>query len=160
MSRARSIDEVIVALEATAGAVYLAARKLGITAQAIYKRAKKNKRIKRAIDRFRGEHIDLAESQLKLAVRDGKAWAIEFTLKTIGKDRGYCERKEVDAALHGPDEGPIEVRSDTIGYDQFARAFAGVVGSAADRAAGVANTSKDDPAKPLDPELAEGERIS
>lgn len=36
--------------------------------------------------------LDLAESQLKVAVSKGEAWAICFTLKTKGRKRGYVER--------------------------------------------------------------------
>lgn len=41
---------------------------------------------------------DDAESALYKAVREGEAWAVCFYLKTQGKDRGYCERSEVQTA--------------------------------------------------------------
>ena len=38
---------------------------------------------------------DNAESALGLATLRGEAWAVCFTLKCLGKDRGYIERGEV-----------------------------------------------------------------
>ena len=36
---------------------------------------------------------------------NGEPWAIQMTLKTIGKSRGYVERQEVT----GADSSPIEL---------------------------------------------------
>ncbi len=38
--------------------------------------------------------VDTAELKLHSAVRRGEPWAVCFTLKCLGKDRGYAERQE------------------------------------------------------------------
>jgi len=52
---------------------------------------------------------DNAESALNRAVINGEAWAVCFTLKTQGKDRGYIERTQQE--ITGRDGGPIEQRT-------------------------------------------------
>jgi hypothetical protein len=74
--------------------VYLAADKLNCHPDTIYKRARKEKPIADAIEHARGKMLDVAESALKCATLNGEAWAVCFTLKTIGKHRGYVERIE------------------------------------------------------------------
>ena len=46
------------------------------------------------VDEVKEEQIDLAESELRKLVKSGNMTAIIFTLKTIGKERGYIERTE------------------------------------------------------------------
>jgi hypothetical protein len=87
--------KIIGALAASGGMVYLAAKSLGCDPGTIYKRAKENCEIQNAIDNARGEMIDAAETALKVAVLNREAWAVCFTLKTIGKERGYTERNEI-----------------------------------------------------------------
>jgi len=41
----------------------------------------------------------MAENKLASKVNDGDTTAIIFTLKTIGRERGYIERKEWDGNL-------------------------------------------------------------
>ena len=90
--------QIINAVKATNGMVYLAARQLGCSPQAIYKRMTKSHIIKQAVDDSRGELIDISEQKLRIAVLNGEPWAIALTLKTIGKHRGYVERQEVTGA--------------------------------------------------------------
>ena len=49
--------------------------------------------------------LDLAEGSLFDQVRKGNITAIIFTLKTIGKHRGYVERQEVT----GADGGKVQI---------------------------------------------------
>lgn len=86
--------EIVEALKATGGMVYMAARKLGCNPSTIHVRAKTSPEIQAAIDNARGDMLDMAEHELKKAVRGGDMTAIIFTLKTIGKHRGYVERVE------------------------------------------------------------------
>lgn len=74
----------------------MAARSLGCNPATIYKRMQRNPEIEQAIKDKREEFIDSAETALKQAVGGGEAWAVCFTLKTIGRQRGYYERQEVD----------------------------------------------------------------
>jgi len=97
--------QILEALKATGGLVYMAARKLGCDPSTINKRAKTSPEIQAAIDNARGDMLDMAEHELKKAVRGGDMTAIIFTLKTIGKGRGYVERIEQT----GPNGGPVQI---------------------------------------------------
>ena len=57
----------------------------------------------------REEKIDFIESQLFRKIADGDTTSIIFALKTLGKSRGYVERKEIS----GPDGSklnPIDIK--------------------------------------------------
>lgn len=61
--------------------------------------------VKAALMSERRALVDLAETGLRSALLSREAWAIAFTLKTLGKDDGYAERQEVT----GKDGAAIEV---------------------------------------------------
>jgi hypothetical protein len=89
--------DLISALERTHGMIYLAAKELGCDPSTIYRRAEKDKKIRHTIDSFRGQIIDKAELKLETAVMNGEPWAITLALKTIGKNRGYVEKQEIES---------------------------------------------------------------
>lgn len=89
-----SSEQIIQALRDTNGLVSLAAKKLGCVPQTIYNRAKKSQTIQQAIDESREELVDYAELALRSALLSKEPWAVQFTLKTLGKSRGYVERQE------------------------------------------------------------------
>lgn len=101
-----STANIIKALERTHGMIYLAAEDLGCAAITIYRRAEKVQAVQDTINSYRGKLIDKAELKLEQAVLNGEPWAIQFTLKTIGKSRGYVERQEVT----GADAGPLTIK--------------------------------------------------
>ena len=96
--------QIITALKNNAGLVAVSAKKLNITPQAIYKRAKAEPKIQRTLETCRAEVIDLAEGKLFEAVKEAKPWAICFILKCLAKERGYVERQEIAGASGGPIE--------------------------------------------------------
>ena len=98
--------DILAALEKTHGMIYLAASALGCSASTIYRRADKDKKIQDCIDSFRGQLIDKAELKLEQAVMAGEPWAVQFSLRTIAKSRGYVERREVT----GADGKPMNIR--------------------------------------------------
>jgi hypothetical protein len=102
--------EMIDALTAAKGMVYVAARKLECSAQTVYTYAEKYPAVKEAMKQERGLMVDIAEIALYKAVQNGEPWAVSLTLKTIGKDRGYTERQEIT----GADGGPLNVRVEDI----------------------------------------------
>ena len=61
--------------------------------------------VKAVYEEERETLIDFAENQLFKQVQDGNITAIIFTLKTIGKSRGYVERQEVT----GADGGKLQI---------------------------------------------------
>ena len=91
-------DELIAGLKSAGGMVHLAARQLGCAPTVIYRRLKRSERLREVLEDQREEFLDIAEASLKRKVIDGEGWAVCFTLKTLGKSRGYVERKELTGA--------------------------------------------------------------
>jgi hypothetical protein len=95
--------QVIVALQATKGMVYLAAKRLKCDPDTVLNYCKRYPSVEAAKQTQRGELVDLAEQKLRESIQNGEAWGITLCLKTIGKDRGYVERQEVT----GNDGAPL-----------------------------------------------------
>lgn len=88
--------QMIDALKAASGMVYVAARKLGCDPKTVYNYAKRYPSVQQAIDSERGHFLDTTELALQRAVLAGEGWAVCFTLKTLGKERGYIERRQIE----------------------------------------------------------------
>lgn len=89
------------ALKAKAGNIAAAARELGVSRSTVYRRIDAAPTLKQLVTDTREELIDIAESALRREVIDGNITAIIFTLKTLGKARGYVERSEITGAAGG-----------------------------------------------------------
>jgi hypothetical protein len=87
------------------GNVSAAARQLGVTRQGLHKYLRTRPRLRAVLDEARQRLLDLAEEQLGRAVREGALWAVLFTLKTVGKSRGWGERPP-----HEPPEGWVPIK--------------------------------------------------
>ncbi len=87
-----TVAQVVEALNTSQGMVYLAARMLGCCPNTVYNYAERHAKVKEAIHTKQGERLDMAEVALLKAVTKGEAWAVCFTLKTLGKKRGFIER--------------------------------------------------------------------
>jgi len=93
--------QMIEALEQTYGLVSPAARRIGCSPQTVYNYARRYTAVQDAIEEGRCCLLDLAGFSLFEAVEgcvmaDGtivppQRWAIEFVLRTRGRDRGYTE---------------------------------------------------------------------
>jgi hypothetical protein len=86
--------QVIEALERSAGIRSAAARQLRCSPSTITYYIDKCPQIAEACEEIREGIIDMAEGQLVSAVQNGNLTAVIFTLKTIGRERGYSERVE------------------------------------------------------------------
>jgi hypothetical protein len=84
-------QQVIDALKATRGMVYLTARRLGCDPDTVMRYCKRYPTVEQAKHEARGELLDVAEVKLWQAVQQGEHWAITFALRTVGRDRGYGE---------------------------------------------------------------------
>ncbi|NDD54727.1 hypothetical protein EBZ39_12830 [bacterium] len=95
----RKIPEATIAkaLTASHGNISLAARNLGIERESLHHRIAASANLKQIVLDARESLVDHAESALARAVINGEAWAVCFTLKTIGKSRGYIERHEINS---------------------------------------------------------------
>jgi hypothetical protein len=71
------------------------ARRLNVTRATVYNYAKRWKTVEDAIDEEKQGMLDFTENQLFKQVQAGNITAIIFTLKTLGKNRGYVERQEI-----------------------------------------------------------------
>lgn len=98
----RTDDEIADALWESEGLISRAAEALGIDTQTIYTRAKSSDVVSGVIAYFREVLIDNAQDRLTAAVEKGEAWAVRLVLLTLGKNRGYTERKEVSAVVASP----------------------------------------------------------
>ena len=87
------------------GIVTEVAKRLGVSRTTMYKYIDRWKTVADAIEDERSALVDFAESQLVRKVREGHITAIIFTLKTLGKKRGYIESYKVSG---DEDEGPIQ----------------------------------------------------
>ena len=95
--------QMIDALTATKGMVYLAAKQLGCDSDTVLNYCKRYPAVEAVKQAQRGEMIDIAELKLWQSIQNGEAWGITLCLKTIGKHRGYVERQEVT----GEDGAPL-----------------------------------------------------
>ncbi len=87
-------QQIIEALKATKGMVYLAAERLGCEAQTVYNYRDRYPAVRAAMELEDGKIDDIAEMKLYQAIMAGESWAVQFRLRTKGKGRGYTERTE------------------------------------------------------------------
>ena len=90
------------------GNVSVATRLAGIHRSTYYDWCEKYEGFKEACEEAIEIRLDMAEDQLNKLCVAGNLGAIIFTLKTLGKSRGYIERHE----LAGPSDGassPISI---------------------------------------------------
>lgn len=96
-------EQVIAAAKAARGIVSKAARMLDCTRATVYRYVREYREVEQAFEDAREALIDEAEDQLRKKVESGDSASVFFTLKTIGKNRGYTERQEIS----GPDNEPV-----------------------------------------------------
>jgi len=97
--------EIIKALAANGGIASAAAPALGLHPQYLRQLIRENPAFKAVQTDAKESLVDLAESKLIKGVNEGNPTFVIFTLKTLGKDRGYRQGMEVT----GREGGPIEV---------------------------------------------------
>lgn len=86
---------MIKAIEKSYGIITLIAERLKIHRSAVYNNIKKFQ-LNELIEIERERLVDFAESKLIENIRKGKETSIIFTLKTLGKKRGYIEKQEIE----------------------------------------------------------------
>lgn len=101
-----SDTRIIAALEKNAGIITAAAESLGMNRCSLSSRINGSEKLLAALNEIQDSMVDLAESKLLLALRNGNMTAIIFYLKCKGKARGYVERGEIT----GPGGGPVDIR--------------------------------------------------
>lgn len=94
MGKRISDKRMIAALEKSGGLVYRAAKLLGCSPTAIYKRRDNNPVIRAVIETHRGLLVDEAEESIRKLVGENNPQATIYVLKTLGKRRGWSESPE------------------------------------------------------------------
>tara|TARA_R110002096_G_scaffold316728_4_gene511212 strand:+ start:155 stop:541 length:387 start_codon:yes stop_codon:yes gene_type:complete len=114
-----SKTRLIAALEKTGGLVSHAAKVLGCSRQAIYKRMEKDASgdIAAALVDIREMTLDIAEAALLTNIKAGKSQDVRFYLETLGKGRGFVKRTETT----GVEGGPIKLDLSGISDADLAR---------------------------------------
>lgn len=101
--------KIIDALRETHGNFMLSAKKLGCSRVMIWSRVKKSEELQKVVEDEREGMVDIAEGALYSSLLNQDPWAVQFTLKTRGKDRGYVERQQTE--ITGKDGDPIIVKT-------------------------------------------------
>lgn len=91
-----TVEQIAHALEKKAGNITEAARALKVTRQALHKRISDDEMLQRIVIDAREALVDVAESQALKQIKLGNTAIIIFTLKTLGKSRGYIEQNNVN----------------------------------------------------------------
>jgi hypothetical protein len=89
-------DQLSLAIAEGKGIVTAICQKLNISRWAFYKRVNKDQELLEELRSAREELADIAELKLWEKLKEGDIRAILFTLKTIGRDRGFVEKMEID----------------------------------------------------------------
>jgi hypothetical protein len=92
-----SSKQIEQALHDCKGMVFVAGRRLGCSPNTIRARIEREPALREALEAERGMLLDLAELKLAQAIERGEPWAIALYLKTVGRDRGYVEKQEVQS---------------------------------------------------------------
>jgi len=94
-----------------------AARRLRMTRGGVAYRVAKSKLLQELVEDQRQILVDEAESSLRKACKRGDAWAVCFTLKTQGRERGYIERVEHTGGAGGPLEFTFLIQRPALALD-------------------------------------------
>ena len=98
-------EQFIKAIPGTGGIISAIARKVDCEWNTAKAYINKYPTIRQAYDNECQTILDMAETGLYKAIREGKDWAIKYILSTKGKSRGYVERQEVT----GADGGKVQI---------------------------------------------------
>lgn len=110
MAEKYTAEQVIQAVRKNKGILTLAARDLGCTRQTLHNYVNRYTTVADEVSSQREGLLDLAEGKLFEQVNAGNITAIIFTLKTLGKHRGYIERQEHS----GPDGGALKIEFEYV----------------------------------------------
>lgn len=94
------IEEIEAALRESRGIMTAASEVLGVSRSTVSERVRRSERLRKVIDEQRETVGDICESKLFKQIKADNLTAIIFYLKTIGRDRGYIERQEMNANVN------------------------------------------------------------
>lgn len=106
-----NIEDVKVALESNAGIVKQAAVSLGVSRSTLHNFLKENEaELAETRQQIRASAVDLAESQVMIALKKGDMRTVRWFLDRFAKERGYTTRVE----LTGKNGEPVQHEVATI----------------------------------------------
>lgn len=89
-------EEVLEALKGSYGIITNVAKDLSCNVATVRKYIKESPELTDAFESERNEILDLAENGLIKLLKADDPYSIRWTLSTLGKGRGYTEKKEVE----------------------------------------------------------------
>ena len=105
--------EVNMALKISGGRTVQAAIALNITHIRLSTFISKRPKLKELMKTYRLAMVDHAEGNLSNALDNQDKWATVLVLKTLGKDRGYSELREINHTLR-IDDNPTKVSDEQL----------------------------------------------
>lgn len=90
-----TLQQVEHAIRLSRGNQARAARRLGITRQAVQSWKRRYPHLEGVAAEARDSLVDMAEDNLRIALANREVWATELTLMTLGKNRGFTRRMEL-----------------------------------------------------------------
>lgn len=93
-----TLNQMLDACRASYGLITPMARLLGCDPQTVRNYIKRYPTLAKAVQEQRDRLVDAAELALIKKVQDGDTQAIFFTLRTLGKERGYYPKQETEQA--------------------------------------------------------------
>lgn len=109
-----TMESVAKALIACDGFITRAAQVVGVHYTTLRRFIKGSEKIQKLIEDINESLIDLAESQLRVAIRSGNMTAILFTLKCKGKGRGWIE----DGSIIPKEDKPITFKYKSVSAEK------------------------------------------
>lgn len=103
MTTNKKKEDFVQAYELSGGNVSVSCKKVQISRETYYRWCRDDKEFNDKCREIDESLLDLAETMLMKAIKDGKTAELIFFLKTKGKIRGYVERSEVDVKDTRPD---------------------------------------------------------
>ena len=95
--------QLIEALQSCGGFRTATAKLLNVSRSAVSNRINKSPKLLQIVDDIEESRLDIAESALINALKDGDPWAIQFYLKRKGQRRGYIEKQELEVSTTAPE---------------------------------------------------------
>jgi len=83
------------AIDGSYGNVTAIALRLNCARKTVYEKLEKYPELKLVLKDERDKIVDLAENKLLAAVNRGSEYSINLVLRTLGKERGYTEKQEI-----------------------------------------------------------------
>lgn len=91
-----SLNEIETALRITRGSITEAAELLEVERPILSRKVRSTPSLEKVMQDIREEKIDAAEKALDELVLEKNPTAVTFTLRTIGKERGYTEKSTIE----------------------------------------------------------------